>query len=109
MSVQTLVENSLKHGIHPRIQGGSIQIEALLLDDRCRIIVDDTGIGLCDSGGGSGTGIANLRSRLDLIYGGDYSFEIIDKVYLSHSKETGVTVKLVIPLHPVFSPEHENV
>ena len=54
----------------------------------------------------SGTGIANLRSRLDLIYGGNYSLEITDKASLTQSKETGVTVKLIIPLHPCASPSH---
>ena len=40
-------------------------------DGRCFIGVRDTGVGLKESSGGLGTGLATLRERLQLAFGGD--------------------------------------
>jgi len=68
LSLATLVENSVKHGISRLPEGGSISIRAWLDGDRLKVRVADTGVGLT-AAGGSGMGLANLRVRLRGLYG----------------------------------------
>jgi hypothetical protein len=66
----TLVENAVKHGIEPSEEGGRIDVEVVVRGDRCVLRVLDTGVGLQPSSRGLGTGLATLRHRLRLLYGG---------------------------------------
>lgn len=70
MSVLTLVENAVRHGIDPSEQGGRIDIDAALQADRCIVRVTDTGMGMKTQSTGLGTGLATLRERLQLAFGG---------------------------------------
>lgn len=71
MTLLTLVENAVQHGIDPSEDGGRIEVRAERLEGgRCRLRVVDTGVGLQVSGGGLGTGLAALRERLHWAYGG---------------------------------------
>jgi len=71
MTLLTLVENAVQHGIDPSEEGGRIDVHAEALEGgRCRLRVVDTGVGLQASGGGLGTGLAALRERLLWAYGG---------------------------------------
>ena len=76
MTLLTLVENAVRHGIDPSEEGGRIEVRVRLRDGRCRAEVIDTGIGLLASGGGLGTGLSNLRERLQLAYHGDASLSL---------------------------------
>lgn len=71
MTLLTLVENSIKHGIDPSEKGGRIDIDVWLRDKRCLLRVSDTGVGLGTSSTGLGTGLSTLRERLQLAFGGD--------------------------------------
>lgn len=70
MSLLTLVENAVRHGIDPSEEGGRIDVTVRLQNDRCVAQVRDTGIGLSGGQGskGLGTGLANLRERLQLVF-----------------------------------------
>ncbi|MFN7664715.1 MAG: sensor histidine kinase [Inhella sp.] len=71
MTLLTLVENAVQHGIDPSEDGGRIDVHAeRLAEGRCRLRVRDTGVGLQASGGGLGTGLAALRERLQWAYSG---------------------------------------
>src|SRR5262245_56150998 len=76
MTLLTLVENAVRHGIDPSEEGGRIDIEVRLKADRCVIRVTDTGLGLASSGGGLGTGLSTLRERLQLTFGGHARLEL---------------------------------
>lgn len=65
----TLVENAVRHGIDPSEEGGAIDIEVRRRGDRCIVRVSDSGAGLQPSGSGLGTGLANLREGLQLMFG----------------------------------------
>jgi len=67
-SMQPLVENALKHGISPRAEGGRLRISAECRADRLRIAVEDDGDGF-DARYREGTGLGNLRKRLEVIHG----------------------------------------
>jgi hypothetical protein len=69
MVVLTLVENAIKHGLNPLPRGGSLAVSAHRDGSRVVIRVADTGRGFTKSSGG-GTGLANVRARLALAFGG---------------------------------------
>jgi signal transduction histidine kinase len=71
MMLQSLVENSIKHGLEPKPEGGSITISADVVNGRLRVTVADTGLGFAAGGRpGTGVGLGNVRERLAALYGG---------------------------------------
>ena len=68
MLLQPLVENALKHGLEPKMEGGEIMIKAVEEDDFIRVEVMDTGLGF-PSFEKTGVGIGNVRERIKLLYG----------------------------------------
>jgi len=76
MTLLTLVENAVRHGIDPSEEGGRIDIHVQRRDDRCVVRVSDTGAGLQQSGNGLGTGLSTLRERLQLAFGGDAQLRV---------------------------------
>ncbi|HEX6573249.1 MAG TPA: histidine kinase, partial [Steroidobacteraceae bacterium] len=71
MTLLTLVENAVRHGIDPGEEGGHIDLEVTLQSGRCHARVVDTGVGLQAAGSGLGTGLSTLRERLALAFRGD--------------------------------------
>lgn len=71
MTLLTLVENAVRHGIDPAEEGGRIEVRTRLRDGRCHATVLDTGVGLQATSAGLGTGLSSLRERLQLAFGGD--------------------------------------
>jgi two-component system, LytTR family, sensor kinase len=76
MLLQPLVENSIKHGLSPKVEGGSIHLRSRLSDSRLIIEVEDDGVGMgkahleeSSSWTGMGIGMANISERLQVLYG----------------------------------------
>jgi hypothetical protein len=67
MMLQTLVENAIKHGLEPKVEGGRLEIGATLVDGQLAVHVLDTGVGFMPKGEG-GVGLANVRERLKALY-----------------------------------------
>jgi histidine kinase/histidine kinase/DNA gyrase B/HSP90-like ATPase len=76
MTLLTLVENAVRHGIDPGEDGGRIDIDVSALDGRCKVRVTDTGVGLRATGGGLGSGLASLHERLRLAFDGDAELKL---------------------------------
>jgi LytS/YehU family sensor histidine kinase len=71
MMLQSLVENSIKHGLEPKPEGGSLTISADIANGKLRVTVADTGLGFAVAEQpGTGVGLANVRERLAALYGG---------------------------------------
>ena len=70
MLLQPLVENSIKHGLSPKIDGGSIILRSSLANDRLTIQVEDDGVGMetQSSAGGTGIGLKNVAERIQVLY-----------------------------------------
>ncbi|MGE0356798.1 MAG: sensor histidine kinase [Burkholderiales bacterium] len=68
MLVQPLVENAIRHGLEPRVEGGEIALRARRDGDRLVVEVADTGVGFAAAVSG-GVGLANVRERLRLTHG----------------------------------------
>ena len=99
MLLQPLVENSIKHGLSPKVEGGSIYLRSRVSDSKLIIEVEDDGVGmgvvpLSDSGtwSGMGIGMANISERLQVLYG-DTARMTID----SH-RGKGTLVRIRLPL-----------
>jgi len=77
MMLQPLVENSIKHGLSPKVEGGSITMRSRVGGDRLIVEVEDDGVGMSGNGflerpdgvGGSGIGMANVSERLRVLFG----------------------------------------
>jgi two-component system LytT family sensor kinase len=80
--LQPLIENSIKHGLEPRIHGGTVTLRSRLEGDRVRIEVADDGVGMVDrpasalKRSGSGIGMKNVQERLEVLYGNEARFSV---------------------------------
>lgn len=93
MLLQPLVENAVRHGIEPKIGGGSLQIRAQADGNQLRISLHDDGVGFSsDTDNKSGAGLENVRARLDALYGE------AGKLVLESNTGGGMTATLEIPL-----------
>jgi len=71
MILQPLVENAIKHGIAPKLEGGEVRISARAESGRVLIVIEDTGLGhrVASRHRGSGIGLTNVRERLHHVFG----------------------------------------
>jgi two-component system, LytTR family, sensor kinase len=79
--IQTLVENGIKHGISKLTAGGIIQVKTLADKNRLKIQIRNSGhmVNGAKRTKTRGTGIANTKHRLKLLYGDDASFRIVNE------------------------------
>ncbi|HEY4053456.1 MAG TPA: histidine kinase [Terriglobales bacterium] len=102
MLLQPLVENSIKHGLSSKIDGGSIYLRSLLTDSLLTVEVEDDGVGMGaaqllerPSGlGEGGIGMANVAERLKVLYGDTA------KMTIDSRNGTGTLVRLRLPVLP---------
>ena len=92
MTLLTLVENAVRHGIDPGEAGGRIDVDIWLRDGNCLMRVADTGVGLKNDTRGLGTGLSNLRERLKLAFGNDA------RLTLTGITPHGVCAEISIPV-----------
>jgi two-component system LytT family sensor kinase len=99
MLLQPFVENSIKHGLEPRIGGGTITLRSRIEHDRMIIEVEDDGVGIAPgrshSSGvlrGTGIGMKNVRERLEVLYGDAALFDVTSR------PGRGTKVTLMIPV-----------
>ena len=81
--LQPLIENSIKHGLEPRIHGGTVTLRSRLQADRLLIEVADDGVGMGNRPvsslvrTGAGIGMKNVQERLDVLYGNQARFNVV--------------------------------
>jgi two-component sensor histidine kinase len=91
----SLVENAVKHGVEPKIGAVQITVQARLEnmagERKLVISVMDNGAGFAEASSGSGIGLANIRARLDSLYGA--------RAWLSlkAGSEGGINATIVLP------------
>ncbi len=95
MLLQPLVENSIKHGLSPKVGEGRITIRSSRGHGHAIIDIIDNGVGVspdrADRGQGSGIGLRNVNERLRVIYGANYQLQL-DSV-----PGQGTCARIVIP------------
>jgi two-component sensor histidine kinase len=93
MMLQTLVENSIKHGISKLVGGGKVRIVADFKDDHLELLVQNTGQ-LTPNISGDGFGIKSTQDRLNLMYQGKATFAI--RNMNGNMVESKVTMPVII-------------
>jgi two-component system LytT family sensor kinase len=115
MLLQPLIENSIKHGLEPRIAGGTVTLRSRILSDgRLLIEVEDDGIGMDTDpandlaslgteskraglgyrpvNGAGGIGMRNVRERMEVLYGNQAEVDVVSR------PGRGTKVTLVMPV-----------
>jgi signal transduction histidine kinase len=92
LTLLTLVENAVRHGIDPSEDGGRIDLRIALDGARCRVRVSDSGVGLQPTDRGLGTGLDALRERLRLVFGESARLSI------AAAAPRGVVAEVELPL-----------
>jgi sensor histidine kinase YesM len=90
MLIQPLVENAIKHGLEPRIEGGDIFVKAEDTADGYCLVVADTGLGL-SAESIAGVGLTNVRARLQALFNGKA------RLILEENPPSGLKATLEIP------------
>ncbi len=101
MTLQPLVENALKHGLSTKISGGRIAVRSRRTESALVLEVADDGSGF-PTRFREGTGLSNLRRRLDAMYGS------AAQLIVSHP-DRGACVSVHIPLtHAARIPREDE-
>ena len=76
MLLQPLVENSIRHGLASKVDGGTIHVRSRLAGKRLQIIIEDDGVGIPEAKLATlfelGIGVNNVNERLKVLFGADY-------------------------------------
>jgi sensor histidine kinase YesM len=90
MLIQPLVENAIKHGLEPKVDGGDILIRGIEKDGVLRLEVIDTGGGFIREQE-SGMGLSNIRERLFSLYGNS------GRLILEENSPQGLKAAIEVP------------
>ena len=92
MMLQSLVENAIKHGLEPKPEGGKLTVSADVVHGKLVVTVADTGLGFGQAAtAGTGIGLANIRERLQLLYGSKASLAVAE------NPGGGTAVSITVP------------
>lgn len=78
MIIQMLIENAIKHGISNLKEGGKVNLKTMVYDHHLQIEVSNTG-SLNQNRNGTKLGLQNIKRRLELLYGKNASFSLIEQ------------------------------
>ena len=96
--LQPLIENSIKHGLEPRIHGGTVTLRSRMEGERLLIEVADDGVGIGNRPAsalrreGAGIGMKNVQERLEVLYGDQAHFNVVS------NPGRGTLVSIEIPI-----------
>ncbi|HEY6248561.1 MAG TPA: histidine kinase [Candidatus Angelobacter sp.] len=100
MLLQPLVENSVKHGLAPKVEGGSITLRSRVQEGKLVIQVEDDGVGMSappavaaqSMNSGAGIGMMNVAERLHVLFGDE------GKVTVQNRDTQGTMVMVELPI-----------
>ena len=103
MLLQPIVENSLKHGLAPKLEGGRICLRTSNHGGRLHIEIEDNGVGISEEKMPhvyvEGIGLSNVRERLRVLYGADFNLDIDSR------EGKGTTIRIDVPQLVPVVPE----
>ncbi len=83
MMLQPILENSIRHGLSSKVDGGMVRLRSSLSDGRLNLLVEDDGVGIPEHRLATlfeqGIGVSNVNERLKVLFGQDYRMWIDSK------------------------------
>jgi two-component system LytT family sensor kinase len=101
MLLQPLIENSIRHGLATKVDGGMIRVRSYLADGRLHLVVEDDGVGIPEARLATlfeqGIGVSNVNERMKVLYGPDY------RMWIDSKPGEGTRTGIEIPDVPVVA------
>jgi len=95
MLLQPLVENSIKHGLSSKVEGGTIRIRTRREGSRLRLEVEDDGVGIAEARLATlleqGIGVSNVNERLKVLFGNEY------RMWIDSQPGRGTRIQIELP------------
>jgi two-component system, LytTR family, sensor kinase len=95
MLLQPLVENSIKHGLSSKVEGGTIRIRTRRGDSKLRVTVEDDGVGIPENRMATllerGIGVSNVNERLKVLFGEGY------RMWIDSQPGQGTRIEIEMP------------
>jgi two-component system LytT family sensor kinase len=95
MLLQPLVENSIKHGLSSKVEGGTIRIRTYRGESRLHLLVEDDGVGISEAKLATllnqGIGVTNVNERLKVLFGNDY------RMWIDSQPGRGTRIQIEVP------------
>jgi two-component system LytT family sensor kinase len=83
MLLQPIIENSIRHGLSSKVEGGMIRVRSSAADGKLLLVVEDDGVGIPEARLATlfeqGIGVSNVNERLKVLFGQDYRMWIDSK------------------------------
>jgi two-component system, LytTR family, sensor kinase len=107
MLLQPLIENSIRHGLATKVDGGMIRVRSYLAENRLHLLVEDDGVGIPEARLATlfqqGIGVSNVNERMKVLYGTDY------RMWIDSKPGEGTRTGIEIPDVPVGSEIGQEV
>jgi two-component system, LytTR family, sensor kinase len=95
MLLQPLVENSIKHGLSSKVEGGTIRIRARRSESKLTLLVEDDGVGIPEAKLATlldhGIGVSNVNERLKVLFGNEY------RMWIDSQPGSGTRIQIEAP------------
>jgi two-component system, LytTR family, sensor kinase len=96
MLLQPIIENSIRHGLSSKVDGGVIHVRSSVNEGRLRVQIEDNGVGIPEGKLArlfeQGIGVSNVNERLKVLFGDDYKMWIDSR--LGEGTITGIEMPL---------------
>src|SRR5579862_6280116 len=107
MMLQPIIENSIRHGLSSKVDGGMIRVRSWLAEGRLHVTVEDDGVGIPQTRLATlfeqGIGVSNVNERLKVLFGQDY------RMWIDSKLEEGTRTGIEIPELPIASEVDEEL
>ncbi len=95
MLLQPIIENSLRHGLSNKVEGGMIRVQSYISGGRLHVTVADDGVGIPEAKLATlfqqGIGVSNVNERLKVLFGEDY------RMWIDSKPGEGTTTGIELP------------
>ena len=107
MLLQPIIENSIRHGLSSKVDGGMIRVRSWLAEGKLQLVVEDDGVGIPETRLATlfelGIGVSNVNERLKVLFGQDY------RMWIDSKLEEGTRTGIEIPELPIASEVGEEL